>query len=112
MQDVDQFLVRKGITLGGYLDPSRPAVLEPSHMARVNYETYFFADAGGRERFLEAPLHYCGWVTDPVTKSRFRPSATSLSSSWNDVLYYFSSHASYRAFQESPQRHVLPGYRM
>ena len=46
VQDVPAALLRKGLRLACYMDPTRTAMLDESHAVRVNYETYFFAGEG------------------------------------------------------------------
>jgi len=112
VQDVAEFVRRKGLALNDYFDPSRSAVIDDEHLARINYESFFFADTEARAVFLEDPIRYCGLVTDPVTKRRFRPRPTSPRADFDDVLYLFESGKSQTAFEQMPQDFVRPGYRM
>ncbi len=112
MQDVAEFVRRKGLALNDYFDPSRSAVIDDEHLARINYESFFFADTEARAVFLEDPIRYCGLVTDPVTKRRFRPRPTSLRAEYEGVLYLFESRTGLSAFERMPQDFVRPGYRM
>ena len=112
MQDVPGFVRRKGLTLNDYFDPSRPAVIDDDHLARINYESFFFADTEGRAVFLDDPIRYCSLVTDPVTKRRFRPRPTSLRAEYEGVLYLFESRTGLSTFERMPQDFVRPGYRM
>ncbi len=105
-------LVRKGLTVPCYFDPTRNAVLDDEHMVRVNYEIYLFSDTEKRARFLDDPVGYCGLVTDPVSKRRFRPSESSRRCEEGGVVWFFASRHTYRRFQSNPERYRLPGYRM
>ncbi len=112
MQDVPTFLHRKGLTFECYLDPARPAVVDSSHAVRINYETYLFADEAAVETFLSDYLRYCGFVTDPILKQRFRPHAESPQFEYDGVIYLFLDNASFDAFAADPETHRLPGYKM
>ena len=89
MQDVLAALVRKGLDFGGYFNPSRPALLDADHAVRVNYETYVFTDVTSRALFMSDPTRYCGLITDPVSKRRFRPHDDSPRAEHDGVAYYF-----------------------
>ena len=114
MQDVPAALVRRGLAIEGYFDPSRPAVLDAEHAVRVNYETYLFADLAARDAFRRDIVRFCGLVTDPVTKRRFRPKVTSPRSvdDQTGVAYLFESEGARDMFTQRPEAFRLPGYRM
>ena len=112
MQDVPTFLKRKGLTFSGYLNPDRPAIVADSHAARLNYETYLFADSAARETFRGDVVRYCGLVTDPVTKERFRPHDDSPRFEHEKVTYLFPSEDSFDQFVADPEHYRLPGYVM
>jgi len=112
VQDVDAFLVKKGIRVADLFDPGREAILDDEHQVRINYEAFFFADTESRNRFAADPRAFCGLLTDPVSKTRFRPDNPHLSVRHGGVLYYFPNTSSWRRFLEDPERYVLPGYVM
>ena len=112
MQDVVAALNRKGLVYSCYFDPSRPAVMDSSHEVRVNYETYLFADEAARGTFAADVVRYCGLLTDPVTKLRFRPSLDSPHIRHGGVTYYFQSGGNYEMFVRDPDAFRLPGYKM
>ena len=112
VQDAPQFLARKGLTFGGYLDPDREAIVADDYAARVNYETYLFADEINRDVFMADVIRYCGLVTDPITNERFRPHDTSPRFDYDGVLYLFSSEDSLASFVSDPETYRLPGYVM
>ena len=60
--------------------------------------------------FEEDPLRYCGLLTDPVTKERFRPTKAELSCEHEGVRFYFSSAESLARFRA--EAHALPGWVM
>lgn len=112
MQDVPAYLERKGLTFAGYLNPDRPAVLDSAHTVRVNYETFAFASTAACETFRGDIVRYCGFLTDPVTKRRFRPHVGSPRHLHGKVTYLFESDGSRTAFVTDPERHRLPGFEM
>ena len=112
MQDVPEFVRRKGLAFQDYLDARRPAVIDAQHCVRLNYEAFFFADLWERERFLSDPLSYCGLLTDPVTRRRFRPSRDAERSIHAGVTYYFQSEENRIRFEEDPEAYRLPGWKM
>lgn len=104
--------MRKGLAFACYMDPSRPAIIDGAHAVRVNYETYFFADTATCELFSGDIVRFCGLLTDPITKHRFRPSPESPWQEYERVVYYFRDDASYEMFVQDPERYRLPGYTM
>ena len=105
-------LVRKGVRLRGYFDDRREAVLDEAHMVRLNYEAFFFARPENRAVFLRDPLLYCGLLTDPVSKARFRPVHAGWSSEHEGVRYFFESDATLARFRARPAAYVRPGWSM
>jgi YHS domain-containing protein len=112
VQDVPGFCRRLGLELGGYLDPTRPALLDAEHCVRLNYEADFFASAENRARFLEDPTRYCGLLTDPVSKRRFLPELRAPRAEHEGVTYLFASESARAAFVRRPERFRLPGWSM
>jgi YHS domain-containing protein len=112
VQDVPTFLRERGFTFEDYLDARRPARLDAEHCVRLNWEAFFFADLWERERFLSDPLAYCGLLTDPVSRRRFRPSKDAPRFVHAEVVYYFESEANRAAFEADPEGHRLPGWKM
>lgn len=112
MQDVPEFLRRKGLAFQDYLDARRSAVIDAEHCVRLNWETYFFADAWERERFLSDPVTYCGMLTDPVSRLRFRPGQDSPRFTHESVTYYFQNAEHRARFEGDPELFRLPSWKM
>ncbi|HVS19216.1 MAG TPA: hypothetical protein VMT18_11495 [Planctomycetota bacterium] len=112
MQDVPEFVRVNGFTFRDYLDERFEAVLDAEHCVRLNYEAYFFGDPWSRERFLADPTDYCGLLTDPVSKRRFRPEPRAESVGHEGVSYFFESAATRTRFEEDPDAYRLPGWTM
>ncbi len=112
MQDVCSLIRRQGLRFQCYLDPRREAVLDAEHSVRLNWETYLFCDQWERERFLADPVLYCGLLTDPVSRSRFRPQANAPRVVDEGVAYYFATPAHAAHFQADPKRYRTPMWKM
>ena len=112
MQDFPVFVERKGLSFRDLLDSREPAIIDADHCVRLNYEGFFFGNLYTRERFVSDPWLYCGMLTDPVSKRRFRPSADSPRSRHEDVIYYFEGEAQQALFEADPDEFKLPGWKM
>lgn len=112
MQDVPGYARRKGLEFRDHLDERLAAELDAEHCVRINYEAYLFGSLYTRERFLSDPLLYCGLLTDPVSKRRFRANADSPAARDGEVTYYFESQAHRSLFEADPEAYRLPGWAM
>jgi YHS domain-containing protein len=112
VQDVPAFLRERGLAFADYLDARKPAVIDAEHCVRLNWEAFFFGDAWERERFLSDPVTYCGLLTDPVSRRRFRPHADSPRSVHAAVTYFFETAESRDEFERDPDAYRLPGWKM
>ncbi len=112
MQDVDAYLVRRGIEIACFFDPLRRAVLDDRHQVRLNYEAFFFSETTMVEEFRADPVRFCGLLTDPVSKRRFRPKSSSPRIEFEGVAYYFETRETHERFRRRPHAHAVPGYRM
>ncbi len=112
MEDPEPYLEARGIAVRSFFDPTRPAVVDPDHRARVNYELYYFADQDERARFEKDPLAYCGPVTDPVTHRRFEPERKSPRIDHNGQPFFFESSVSHSVFAAMPDSFALPRFKM
>jgi YHS domain-containing protein len=112
VQDVPEFVRKNGLSFRDYLDERHEAVLDAEHCVRLNYEAFFFGDPWSRERFLADPTDFCGLLTDPVSKQRFRPARGAESVRHEGVAYFFESEVTRARFEEAPERYRLPGWVM
>ena len=103
---------RAGLRFDGYLDPTRPAKLDGEHCVRINYEAFLFASVQNRDRFLADPIFYCGLLTDPVSKRRFRPGLNAPRTEHDGVLYFFEDPGNLERFARRPDDYRLPGWTM
>jgi YHS domain-containing protein len=112
VQDVPAWVARKGLAFEDYLDARKSAVIDAEHCVRLNWEAYFFADLWERERFLSDPVLYCGLLTDPISRRRFRPTRESPRSLHAGVTWYFESEENRVLFESDPETFRLPGWKM
>lgn len=112
VQDVPTFVRKKELTFQDYLDRREAAVIDEEHCVRINYEAFFFGNQWTRDRFLSDPVKYCGLLTDPVSRQRFRPVESSPRARHEEVTYYFASEESRAVFKEDPEVYRLPGWKM
>lgn len=108
MKDPDGFLRSVHVSFASFLTPSRPAILDPEHRVRINYETFYFATEAEKRRFLRNAVSLCGLLTDPVTERRFRPRPNSKQTTRDGVLYLFETEDSYREFLQMPSMYAQP----
>ena len=112
MQDFPVFVERKELSFRGHLDSRKQAIIDAEHCVRLNYEGFFFANLWNREQFVSDPILYCGILTDPVSKRRFRPNLDSPSTRHEEVTYYFENPEQLESFKAQPASYVLPGWKM
>jgi YHS domain-containing protein len=112
VQDVPGYLARKELSVPCYFDETRTAVLDAAHAVRLNYETFLFSDASLAREFAADPVRYCGLLTDPVSRRRFRPRSDSPRVEDEGVVYFFECAGTQARFRADPAAHRLPGYTM
>ena len=105
-------VLRKGLAFQDHLDARRPAVIDAEHCVRLNWEAFFFADKWEKERFLSDPVSYCGLLTDPIRRVRFRPREDSPRFVHEGVTYYFLGEDERALFASDPATFRLPGWKM
>lgn len=106
MKDPEHYLVLRGTRVPCAVHPTRAALLLPAMRERINHEIFYFSGAEARRRFLENPLRYCGYLTDPVSGARFRPDADAPRLEFGGRLYYFQSDSTRNRFGAEPGAHA------
>ena len=101
-QDPEVFLLQEHIQPRCVVDPARPAQLVPELRTYVNYEVFFFCDAAAKAAFEKDPVRYCGVLTDPVSRHRFRPAPGALHRDYMGRAYYFQSDSTLAVFTADP----------
>jgi YHS domain-containing protein len=112
VQDPETYLNELGVQLACAIDPAQPALIDSAHRISIGYETYFVSGDEAKRRFEADVMRYCGVLTDPVTKERFRPTASSPHTRHDDREYYFASQNSLSMFAAMPDMYADPRYEM
>ena len=107
MQDPEPFLHAQQIAPRCAVYPDSVAKVDRNHRERINYEVFYFSSDRARKRFERDPLRYCGYLTDPVTQVRFRPTKRSPRIDFEGRAFYFASDTSRKAFASAPERYAL-----
>jgi len=102
VHDPEHYLTLRRVRLRSELDSTRFARIIPAYRAAVNHELYYFADSALLRRFVTNPLRYCGIVTDPVSKTRFRPTARSPRTVFQGRPYFFQNRMDLEVFAAMP----------
>jgi YHS domain-containing protein len=104
VKDPEKYLKTLGIDPPDVVDPSKNGIIDSSMRITVNFEFYYFSGRATMKRFLQNPLRYCGYLTDPVTMWRFKPTAKSPKTEYLNRTYYFSADSTRARFLEAPDR--------
>jgi YHS domain-containing protein len=112
VQDPQIFLNQLGVELACAVSDDRAAVIDESHRRQINWEVYFLSGDDAATTFDANPLQYCGLVTDPVSKTRFRPGDDSPRTVYQDRVYYFETAANLEQFNEMPEGLANPAHKM
>lgn len=112
VQDPEPYLMEQHLTVFDPLEPARPALLDGAHRSFVNYEVFLFSGDDTKRRFDADPMRWCGILTDPVTRERFRPAPQAPRRERDGRVFFFASQTSAEAFDAMPDMYVLPDYRM
>jgi hypothetical protein len=108
VQGPEIWLNTLGVKLPCAVDPQSAARLDAEHRVFVNWETYFVSDPAAMAAFREAPWEFCGLVTDPVSRVRFRPTPSSPRRDRGDRPFFFHSDATVAAFDAGPEAYEKP----
>ena len=80
----------------------RKAAIDSTRRAFVNHEIYYLSDARALEQFRKEPQRYCGIVTDPVNRVRFKPTPRSPRWDYAGRPYFFTKDSTLAVFQAMP----------
>ncbi len=89
------------------MDGRRVVPLDAALRLKLNWDVFTFADAATMRRFRSDPLRWCGWLSDPITQRRFRPTWRSPTASYDGRTWWFSSEQSKQAFLAHPDSFVV-----
>jgi YHS domain-containing protein len=108
VQGPEPYLNDFHIQLPCAVDTSATAILDPTHRAFVNHEVYYFSSDDARRRFEAGPFRYTGKVTDPVSRMRFQPDASTPHRNAAGRLFYFASAMTLATFDANPDLYSTP----
>lgn len=112
VKDPTTYLRELDVQLESALNPQERAQVDDAHLAQVNYEFYYFDTPANKERFEEDPRAHCGFVTDPITKQRFRPTSRSPVADFAEHPWFFVSDSTHTLFMAMPDSFLSPRYSM
>ena len=112
MQDPETYLKTIGVAVKCIVDTEQDAILDAEHRTCIGFETYFFSSELAKRAFDSDILRYCGILTDPVTKARFRPTADSPRTEYGQRLFLFASDSCKATFELMPDMYSYPNYSM
>jgi YHS domain-containing protein len=102
VQDPEWYLNEIGVKLPCAVVKGGDARISAGMSARVNHEIYFFSTPAAKRKFAADPIRWCGLVTDPVSKERFRPAKSSPRVDHAGRPYFFASDSTRAAFASDP----------
>jgi len=112
VEDPDQYFLGQNLLFNCAVNTTAPAVLDTAHRSYLNYEIYYFSDEAARERFAANPAKYCGILTDPITRQRFKPVESSPNLVHDGRPYYFLSDSTKTVFSAMPDMYARPSHQM
>jgi YHS domain-containing protein len=94
------------------MSPEKVAIVDADHLVTVNWDVFYFSAMDLKAKFEKAPTLYCGALTDPVTRIRFRPDEESPRVEYGGRHYFFSSDSTASVFRSTPADLANPSYAM
>lgn len=98
--------------MADWFDSTRVAVLDASHVSRVNHDVFVFATAESKARFDADPTTACETVRDPVTLETFQPAVESPTLLHENRWFVFESEASRAEFVANVDSFAIPKWGM
>ena len=103
-KDPERYLRGMKVTLHDPIYPKKNAIFDSSVRATLNQDIYFFSSVAALKQFKKDPLRYCGLLTDPVSRARFKPSKSSPHVAFRGRNYYFAADSTLARFQADPEK--------
>lgn len=103
-QDPERYLRAMKVSIRCPVRSARRAVLDSSLRVKLNQDIFFFSSMSAMKAFQKDPLRYCGVLTDPVSRERFRPTRQSPHVTFRGREYYFAADSTLARFQAQPER--------
>ena len=102
VQGPEPYLQRMQASFTDPVQASRPARIQSGLRYHVNWEVFYFADRATMDEFRKHTTRYCGWLTDPVSGIRYRPTEASPRVVHAGRPYYFASDSTRTKFVAAP----------
>jgi YHS domain-containing protein len=103
-RDPERYLREIKAKLSCPVRPAQKAIFDSSLRATINQDIFFFSSVKALKQFRKDPFRYCGILTDPVSRARFRPTKESPHVTFRGREYYFAADSSLARFQSEPER--------
>jgi YHS domain-containing protein len=103
-KEPERYLREMKVSLRCPVRPAHRAIFDSSLRMRVNQDVFFFSSLSAMKLFQKDPLRYCGVLTDPVTRGRFRPTKSSPHVTFRGRDYWFAAESTLVRFQAQPER--------
>jgi YHS domain-containing protein len=103
-KDPERYLHQLKVFVRDPVYPKRKAIFDSSVRANLNQDIFFFSSVSALKQFKKDPLRYCGFLTDPVSHARFKPSKTSPHVAFRGRDYYFAADSTLATFQADPEK--------
>lgn len=107
MKQPEKYLKQNKVDIRCVVNQGRNANPDAKRRAYVNHEIYFLSTPYALTLFKKQTLKYCGWLTDPVSGVRFRPTASSPRMTYKDRPWYFSTHSTRMQFEARPDSFMV-----
>jgi YHS domain-containing protein len=102
LKDPEKYLKEQKIDMRCVVNQGRHAAPDAKRRVMINYEIFYLSTADALAQFKRHTLQYCGWLTDPVSGARFRPTASSPRMLYNARPYYFATISNRMKFEARP----------
>jgi YHS domain-containing protein len=102
LKNPEKYLKDQKIDMRCVVNQGRHAAPDPKRRMYVNYEIFYLSTTAALTQFKKHTLQYCGWLTDPVSRAHFRPTASSPRAVYNGRPYYFSTISNRMKFEAMP----------
>jgi YHS domain-containing protein len=102
VKDPEKYLKQQKIDMRCVVNQGRHAAPDLKRRMMINYEIFYLSTMDALALFKKHTLQYCGWLTDPVNRAHFRPTASSPRMSYNGRTYYFSTISNRMKFEAMP----------
>jgi YHS domain-containing protein len=103
-KDPERYLRDMKVALHDPIYPKKTAIFDSSVRATLNQDIFFFSSVAALKQFKKDPLRYCGLLTDPVSRARFKPSKSSPHVAFRGRDYYFAADSTLARFQADPEK--------